>query len=99
MHATLDLLTRRPLLQLGGGGTLGVSLGGLWRVQAASPKPAAIAKPISACILLFQYGGPSQLDTFDLKPDAPAEVRGEFSPIATAAPGVQVCEHLPRLAR
>ena len=59
--------------------------------------PAAAArKPIRACILVFYYGGPSHLDTFDLKPDAPAEVRGEFKPIATSVPGVRVCEHLPR---
>ena len=54
---------------------------------------------IRACILVFYYGGPSQLDTYDLKPNAPAEVRGEFRPIATTVPGLQVCEHLPRMAR
>jgi uncharacterized protein DUF1501 len=50
------------------------------------------------CILLYLYGAPSQLDTFDLKPDAPAEIRGVFNPIATRVPGVQICEHLPRIA-
>src|SRR5437867_2714588 len=55
------------------------------------------ARPIRSCILIFCYGGPSQLDTFDLKPNAP-EVRGEFRPIATSVPGLQICEHLPRLA-
>jgi hypothetical protein len=49
-------------------------------------------------VLIFLFGGPSQIDTFDLKPDAPAEFRGEFRPIATNVPGVQICEHLPRLA-
>ncbi|MEZ6060212.1 MAG: DUF1501 domain-containing protein [Planctomycetaceae bacterium] len=49
------------------------------------------------CILLFMWGGPSQLDTFDMKPDAPAEVRGEFRPVATAVPGLQICEHFRKL--
>src|SRR5262249_30689854 len=52
-----------------------------------------------SCVLFVLHGGPSQLDTWDLKPGAPAEVRGEFKPIATSVPGVQICEHLPRLAR
>jgi hypothetical protein len=98
MRNTPEVLTRRRLLQFGLGGYLGLNLGGLWRAQAASRRPAA-ARPISSCILLFYYGGPSQLDTLDMKPDAPAEVRGEFRPIATSVPGVRVCEHLPRLAR
>ena len=50
-------------------------------------------------ILLFLFGGPSQLETFDMKPDAPAEVRGEFQPIPSSVPGLQICEHLPHLAR
>jgi hypothetical protein len=94
-----EVLTRRRLLQFGLGGYLGLNLGGWWQAQAANPRPAAATRPISACILLFYYGGPSQLDTFDLKPEAPAEVRGEFRPIATSVPGIHICEHLPRLAR
>lgn len=93
------VLTRRRLLQFAGGGALGLSLGGLWRAQAAARNPTGTRKPIRACILIFYYGGPSHLDTFDLKPSAPAEIRGEFKPIATSVPGVQVCEHLPRMAR
>ncbi|MGD9855118.1 MAG: DUF1501 domain-containing protein, partial [Planctomycetaceae bacterium] len=50
------------------------------------------------CIFLFMWGGPSQLDTFDMKPEAPAEVRGEFDPIATPVPGLQICEHFRHLA-
>jgi hypothetical protein len=90
-------LTRRRLVQLGGG-YLGLSLGGLWRAQAADTRPLA-ADTIRACILVFYYGGPSHLDTYDLKPDAPAEIRGEFKPISTTVPGIRVCEHLPRMAR
>jgi hypothetical protein len=92
------LLTRRKLLHFAGGGYLGLTLGGLWRASAAA-QPLSLPKGIRACILVFYYGGPSHIDTFDLKPSAPAEVRGEFKPIATTVPGVQVCEHLPRLAR
>jgi hypothetical protein len=99
MTDPLETLTRRRLLQFGVGGYLGLNLGGLWQAQAANPKRAAGPRPVSSCILLFQYGGPSQLETFDMKPDAPAEVRGEFKPVATSVPGVRVCEHLPRLAR
>jgi hypothetical protein len=94
----VPLLTRRRLLEFGGAGYLGLNLGGLWRARAASRAPAADA-PIRACVLIFYYGGPSHLDTFDLKPEAPAEIRGEFRPIRTTVPGVHVCEHLPRLAR
>jgi hypothetical protein len=90
-------LGRRRLLQLGGLACLGLNLGA--RLRAADgPAPAAPGR-IRSCILLFYYGGPSHLDTWDLKPDAPAEVRGEFRPIATRVPGLRVCEHLPRCAR
>src|SRR5687768_14691078 len=88
-------VTRRGLLRFGAGA---LTLGGLWRAQASAPTPAA-ARPIRSCILVFFYGGPSHLDTFDLKPNAPAEVRGEFGSIATTVPGLRVCEHLPRMAR
>jgi hypothetical protein len=98
MHDPTALLTRRQLLQFTGG-ALGLSLGGLWSAEAASRAPLPTQQPIRACILIFYYGGPSHIDTFDLKPAAPAEVRGDFKPIATSVPGVQVCEHLPRLAR
>jgi hypothetical protein len=55
--------------------------------------------PLRSCILVFYYGGPSQLETFDPKPFAPAEVRGDFQPIATTAPGVNIGEHLPHIAK
>ena len=94
----INNLTRRRLLQFGLGGYLGLNLGSLWRAQAAQPKPNK-ARPIKACIFIFLYGGPSQLDTFDPKPDAPLEVRSEFKAISTSAPGVHICEHLPRMAK
>ena len=52
-----------------------------------------------ACILVYLFGGPSQIDTFDMKPDAPADFRGEFRPIDTVVPGLRICEHFPLLAR
>jgi hypothetical protein len=87
--------TRRELLQAGGLGLLGMGLGGL-PSAAAGENGFGQAK---ACIFLFMWGGPSQLDTFDMKPQAPDEVRGEFKPIATATPGLQICEHFGHLAK
>lgn len=101
MNTALDTLTRRRLLQLGGGSYLGLNLGGVLRaetVEGAKVSLPGSLKPLKACILVFYYGGPSHLDTYDLKPDAPAEVRGEFQPIATSVPGLHVCEHLPMMA-
>ena len=81
------------LLTLFGGLMLPASAAG--RAGAARPTRGRA----HSVILLDLFGGPSHLDTFDLKPAAPREIRGEFDPIATSLPGVQICEHLPRLAR
>src|SRR5262245_31309011 len=89
-------LSRRSFLRVGGLATLGLTLGGYLRTQAEAP--AAKRKSIN-CILLWMQGGPSHHDSFDPKPDAPAEVRGEFKTIPTTLPGVHVAEHLPMLAR
>jgi hypothetical protein len=94
MRAHLPQLSRRRVLRGFGFSALGV---GLPQVLAA-PAPGA-GKRARACIMLWLFGGASQIDTFDLKPDAPDEFRGEFRPIDTAAPGVRICEHLPRTAR
>jgi hypothetical protein len=95
---SVRMLSRRRWLQLTGGGAVGLNLGGLLHAQAAEIASPA-RQPIKACILVFYYGGPSHLDTFDLKPAAPADVRGEFRPISTAVPGLQISEHLPKLSR
>jgi uncharacterized protein (DUF1501 family) len=87
---------RREFLRAGSVGLLGLGLPQLLQARAASAAPRRRAK---ACILLFMWGGPAQQDTWDMKPSAPAEYRGEFRPIATNVPGTQVCEHLARLAR
>jgi hypothetical protein len=85
-------------LQAGGVGLLGLTLP---RLLQAADGHSGLAQPAraDACILLFLNGGPSHLDTWDMKPQAPPEIRGEFRPIATSVPGLQVSEHLPRLAR
>src|SRR4029079_14671458 len=68
-------------------------------LRAAALHDRATTPRADSCVLIFLCGGPSQLDMWDLKPDAPAEIRGEFHPIDTNVPGVQFSEHLPRLAR
>jgi Protein of unknown function (DUF1501) len=95
----IEELSRRSLLRMGIGG-LGLGLAGLLhsRAKARSIEPTGLP-PLKACIVVFYYGGPSHIDTYDLKPDAPAEVRGEFKPVSTSVPGLFVCEHLPKMAR
>jgi hypothetical protein len=96
-----DGLTRRDLLHVGALAPLGLSLAGWSRAAERSSPPAAAGGFGSAkrCILLYLWGSPSQIDTFDPKPDAPAEVRGALGSIPTALPGVRVGEVLPRLAK
>ena len=91
-------ISRRELLEIGGIGLLGLSLPRLLRADVVGDETGLIPKA-DACILIFLNGGPSHLDMWDMKPDAPAEVRGEFKPIATSVPGVQFGEHLPRMAK
>lgn len=88
-------LNRRQLLQVGGLGMLGLSLPDLLRANTASEKSSSE----KSCIFIVQYGGAPHQDMFDMKPDAPEEIRGLFEPIATSVPGTQICEKLPRLAK
>jgi hypothetical protein len=90
-------LPRRRFLQVGGASLLGLSLPRL--LWADRRRPARDEPRADACILVFLNGGPSHLDMWDLKPAAPAEIRGEFKPIASSLTGVQLGEHLPKLAR
>src|SRR5262245_45147838 len=87
--------TRRTFLRVGAIGA-GLALSGLLRLRAEAPGGAA--RPARSLILVYLKGGPSQLDTYDLKPDAPEEVRGEYRPIKTRVPGIDVCELFPRQA-
>jgi hypothetical protein len=87
-------MSRRQWLQIGA-----LAVAGLNPSRAIQSREVERLVPIRSCILIFYQGGPSHLDTWDMKPKAPAEVRGEFRPIATAVPGLWACEHLPHLAR
>ena len=91
-----SLVRRREFLRAGALGLFGMGLPELLAAREDQPAPRQRAK---ACILLFMWGGPAHQDTWDPKPDAPAEYRGEFRPIATTVPGLRICEHLPRLAQ
>ena len=86
---------RREVLRLGTLGPLGLGLGEYLRLRAAQPDPPGE----KACIMIVLDGGAPQHETFDMKPDAPSDVAGEFKPIPTNVPGIQVCEHLPLTAR
>lgn len=90
------VIGRRSALRVGGLGLLGLHVPGLLKAleEAKGPRPKA-----KSVIFLFQFGGPSHIDMFDMKPDAPEQVRGPLKPIATSAPGIQICERLPRMAR
>jgi len=88
-------VSRRSFLQLGGLAMGGLALPQLLRAEAHS----GVTRSHKAVIMVFLSGGPPHQDMVDLKPDAPAEIRGEFSPIRTNVPGLDLCEHLPRLAK
>src|ERR1700722_10349446 len=90
-----DGLNRRTLLQAAGAGLLGTSLSRIAAAEALGPNRKARARSV---IFLFLFGGPSQLETFDLKPDAPDAIRGPFRPIASRTPGLLISEHLPQTA-
>ena len=95
---TCDGMTRRQALRIGASGLIsGLSLP--WLLEAQATVPTASPAAAQACIFIFLEGGPSQLDMWDLKPDAPAEVRGPFTPIRTNVTGTMISEHLPLCAR
>ena len=94
-RAACDGTTRRKLLQAGGAGLLGLTLPKILQAESAESSLPPRAKSV---IFLFLFGGPSQLETFDLKPDAPADIRGPFQPIASRTPGLRISEHLPKTA-
>ena len=94
--------SRRDLLRVGALSAFGLGLADLFRVRASANDPSRVKLlPVKAtgCILIWQAGGPSHLDTFDPKPDAPKDVKGEFKPIATSLPGLSISEVYPNLAK
>ncbi len=94
---TCQTLTRRAFLQAGASTVLGLSLADMLRLQAMGGAP--MAGSARSVLLLWLWGGPAHLDTWDPKPGAPLEFRGPFSPIATKVPGIRICELFPQLAQ
>jgi hypothetical protein len=94
-HRLCDGISRRSFLQVGSLAMGGLSLSQLLQAEAQ----AGVGRSHKSVIMIFLSGGPPHQDMFDLKMDAPAEVRGEFYPIDTSVPGIQICEHLPRMAK
>src|SRR5271156_149935 len=88
--------SRRDALRAGTLAMTGLGLPELFRNRAVAAGPGGFGRAKS-CLLIFMWGGPSQLDTWDPKPDAPAEIRGSFGTIATKTPGVRISEHFPML--
>src|SRR5687767_9054087 len=95
-HRYCDKISRRDFVKVGAIGATGLTLSNYLRMAHADQVRETRAR---SAIFVFLGGGPTHLDSFDLKPDAPAEIRGEFRPIDTNVPGVQISEHLPNLAR
>jgi Protein of unknown function (DUF1501) len=91
--------SRREVLRIGTLGFLGLGLGDWFRLRALAGRTADGSPRAKSCILIWQAGGPSHLDTFDPKPGASADVRGEFKPIATSVPGLSISEVFPNLAK
>src|SRR5258708_6871068 len=90
-----DGISRRNFLKIGALGLGGLTLPQLLQAEARS----GIRSSHKAIIMIYLPGGPAHQDTFDLKMDAPSEIRGEFRPIKTNVPGIEICEHLPKMAR
>jgi hypothetical protein len=95
-RAACNGINRRQLLEAAGAGLLGLTLPKVLEAQSASAGSPGRARSV---IFLFLFGGPSQLETFDMKPDAAQQIRGPFRPIGCRTPGLRICEHLPRLAQ
>src|SRR5262245_46388964 len=96
-HGVVDGTSRRAFLQVGCSGFLGLGLPGLLAARGAAASTATPGRAKSVIVILLS-GGLGQHDSFDMKPEAPDGIRGEFKPIDTAVPGIRICEHLPRLA-
>src|SRR4029078_141406 len=88
-----DGISRRNFLKIGAFGA-GLTLADMLRAKATAAGPSA-ARANKSAIMIYLPGGPSHLDMYDLKPEAPAEFRGEFRPVDTNVPGLQICEHFP----
>ena len=92
----LQSIHRRSILRVGGAGMLGLTMPRLMRGAELSP---SLKPRVKSVIFLFQQGGPSQFETFDMKPNAPDTVRSPYRPISSSADGIQVCELMPEMAK
>lgn len=97
--STAAAVNRRDLLRIGGPGMLGLTLPKLLQAQEAKPVSTAPKATAKRVIFLFQWGGPSHVDTFDMKLNAPTEYRSKYQAISTSVPGMHICEHLPETAK
>lgn len=99
-HKSLATWSRREFVRLGGLGMLGISSDWVTQLRRLSAAESGNNAPrANSCVFLFLFGGPSQIDLWDMKPAAPLEIRGDFQGIGTSVPGITICEHLPNLAR
>ncbi|MBU6400247.1 MAG: DUF1501 domain-containing protein [Verrucomicrobia bacterium] len=102
---TCDGFTRREFMRVGGAGILGLALGDVLKLQAMSAQPLAPSRPrngwgqAKSVVMIFLQGGPSHIDIWDPKPDAPSNIRGEFRPIKSNVPGIWLSEVMPLLAK
>src|SRR5947209_4678582 len=96
-----QMINRRSLLRVGGAGLLGLTLPKIFKAAEATKSATAAAPKIRAkrVIFLFQWGGPSHVDMFDMKPNAPDDYRSPLAPIRSSCPEIQVCEQLPETAK
>ncbi|MEZ6045222.1 MAG: DUF1501 domain-containing protein [Planctomycetaceae bacterium] len=92
-------INRRTAIQAGSIGLMGLGMNHLTALREATASPVLPRVKAKSVIYIFLSGGLSQQDSFDMKPNAPADIRGEFNPIPTSTPGIEICEHLPLLAR
>src|SRR5688572_17473215 len=88
--------SRRDVLRVGGLALAGLTLADVLRLRGDAAPSAGRGKSV---IMIWLRGGASHIDSYDMKPDAPAEVRGEFKPIPTNVPGIRICEHMPKQAK
>ena len=98
-NRTCDGVSRRDAIKVGMLSAMGLSLPGLLSLEAAQAAKTGKPKRAASCIFIFLSGGPSQMEMFDMKPDAPADRRSKFSPLKTNVPGIEISEHLPRMAK
>src|SRR5437764_14491195 len=90
---TCDGISRRDALRIGASGLIG-GLSLPWLLELQAKAPTLNRAKAQSCIFIFLEGGPSHIDMWDMKPDAPLEIRGPFKPIRTSVPGTHICEHL-----